>query len=1026
MSIGLLSFGAVPATPSTRKATVNMNIGAGDLFMNLAKGVSLSSSTAGFAGILDADQYWQGNTTTYGTLSGNMPWPNDYFGHFVLKWTGTGSFNFQSLPFICYSISPSGSVNGIAGASGATSSGMTPTFTNASPRVEFALGALLTSVSTEAGSGLVKFGVTAGYLTNALTNGSNIPITSITGNGTTVTVNAPAHTLPIGLVFQININACSIAAYNATQTCTVTDADNFTFANATSGTAATPGNYVPRAGNCQFNHLTGPMSNATTFMTYRIDVQTVAVGGTAAYAGLVGITSTGGAGTQSEIIVAPVNSQVDLQGPVGTYSWSGLVICRLADETAIDSGLQIRQTAIDNVNVLHPKYIRFMDQTSVINSTVANFGGRARVTQLKYGAGRSEPTYWAGQMTRGASDAYTCSNPSGSGVGAYVDGETIQGYADNANLTATPTLNVGSRGAKPIFGLTCCPLSMKLTGSTTTGDIIGVTFTGSYITGSPFTLNYTVKSSDTTIDILGASLAAAMSASTTLQNANISFGNAGNGSLTCSYNRNAGGGTGGTASGVAIGGGTSFSYSVTGAGTEILTLGTLALSTTSTVTGQTNAIPASSNRTYSYSQLLDGWVQNLGLNAGTPFEVCAEICNRTGAGYWANIPLMYTTAAASAYGALLANTSILNAGLPIVVELSNEVWNFTQFQTTMAGNLGVQIGFSAVNLTDYHDFYALRFIQLIANSFTSGYTGAGGSRSTLELCIASTVLEGDGHYSGQMQNRRWNGQNLTTSGNATYAALGGPDCTSTTTNYNASPTRPIDLADTTSYALYFKGALIRGTVTASFTGGSGQQSYYNSIFQASADYASGNSTLMASAISAWNDDIVNGTRNGVAGADCLNTFLTTNIAGWQTKVASYDAQRAGYSAPAVSAPLNVHLYEAALEQGLSADSVNGLNTNNPTDLQARFVVEGYTLFPTYGASNNEVAANIINLFFAYRNSSVCAGMVQNTYCGGIVTAHPGRNAYPAWYGYTGPSVWAFYPGNLSTTPYGTYTGFAAF
>ena len=710
------------------RSTINANLGAGDLYMNFAKGISAGSNDPAFAGSLDQDQYPQGTFRT--AAGGNFPFPKSYLGRLVCKWRGQGSLQFLALPAIIYS--GGANVVGVNASSGDVGGNMTIK-DRLNPRVEFAWGWKIQSVSQSpvsngAGGYLVRITSKPSYLGN-VPNNATIKVQGIRGQA----------------------NALGIWK------CTKIDNQTFDLQGSTWNSADLYG---------------GPSGEA--------------------------ILSVG---------------QVSLSFLPGSYSsFHDLTLCRSADEAAIDSGLQISQAAIDSYAALNPRYLRFMDMLAVINSTATNFKYRARPSAMTYGAGRIEPAYWVGRLSPGADDAYACANPTASGKGVYVDGEIVQGYADIANSTATPTLNVGGRGAKPVFGIGVMPQLMTLTGTPTHGDVISLIFTASYInSGNPYVFSYTVNTSsghygpDVNIDRLGANLTFAAGRDATLIAAGISFGNAGGGQCSILYNRNAGSGT-------------TFSASVSGAGTEQITFGTL----------KPGGIPANAIRTYTYSKILDGWIQNKALNSGTPLEVVAEICNRCNVGCWVNIPLLYSINSAREFGATLAR--LLNPGLPVVCELSNEIWNFAQYQTHMAVHLGYQLGFGGDAHGGYLSFHALRDCQLLP-AFANGWTGAGRSRSDLKLVTANTILEGDGHYSGRMQQFGWNGADLDVGKNATLAALGGPGGTPLSTGYNVFPNRPIDLMDGVSYALYWKGALARSTSSD----WNGTQSSYDPLFQASAE-----------------------------------------------------------------------------------------------------------------------------------------------------------------------------------------------
>jgi hypothetical protein len=906
--------GETPKAPLRKlgRSTINANLRADDLYLNIIKGVSAGSDDPAFAGSLDKDQYPQGILRK--AVGGNFPFPGNYLGPLVWKWRGQGSLQFLGLPAIIYS--GGANVVGVNASSGDIGNNMTVK-DRLNPRVEFAWGWKIQSmsqspVSNGAGGYLIRLGSKPGYLGNVQTN-ATIKVQGIRGQ----------------------TNALGIWK------CTKIDNQTFDLQGSTWNSS---------------DPYSGPSGEA--------------------------ILSIG---------------QVSLSFPTGTYSsFRDLMLCRLADEAAIDAGLQISQAAIDSYAALNPRYLRFMDMLAVINSTATNFKYRARPSAMNYRAGRIEPAYWVGRLARDASDAYACANPTASGSGAYVDGEIIQGYADLTNSTLEPTLNVGGRGSRSVFGIGITPQLMTLTGTPTAGDVINLVFTASYLNGgNPYVFSYTVGGSsgrygpDVNIDRLGANLTHAAGRDAALVAAGITFGNAGGGQCSILYNRNAGGGA-------------TFSASVSGAGTEQITFGTL----------KPGGMPANGVRTYTYSKILDGWIQNHALNSGTPLEVIAEICNRCKVGCWVNIPLLYTIDSAREFGATLGR--LIDPSLPVVCELSNEIWNFAQYQTTMALHLGCQLGFGGDAHGGYLSFHALRDCQLLP-AFASGWTSAGRLRSDLKLVTANTILEGDGHYTGRMQKFGWDGEDLDVHRSATLAAVGGPGGTPLSTGYNTFPNRPIDLVDGVSYALYWKGALARSTSSD----WNGAQSFYDPLFQASADFAAGGDGV-ARALAAWDDDVRRGTKNGAAGGVTLASFVSPQR-GFETKLREYDGQRA----KAGMSKLGVYVYEAALEQGLGANGINGTNSLDATDLNKQFTANRWTLFPKYGPNNLDVATNIVRLFLAYKNSDYFLKNVM-AMCNQVLSIHEGREAYPAWYGYTGPNIWALYPGDITSQPYKSYDALAMF
>jgi hypothetical protein len=253
--------------------------------------------------------------------------------------------------------------------------------------------------------------------------------------------------------------------------------------------------------------------------------------------------------------------------------------------------------------------------------------------------------------------------------------------------------------------------------------------------------------------------------------------------------------------------------------------------------------------------------------------------------------------------------------------------------------------------------------------------------------------------------------------NPVYSAIGGFDGAASSTSYNAgSPifSRPIDVCDAVSYAIYFFGALT-GDGQQGAAGWSGTQSWYNTLFQAAADYATGVPNKMAGALNAWDLDLRSGTKNGVAPqAATLASFISNRfpyniIPAWETCAAFYDGAR-----PPALANLGVMWYEASLQEALQ----NG-GTITSTELANQFDKNGWTLSPTYGSSNAEVAAKMVKLFKAYVNSSY----YYNTFLylwNQAASIHAARPFFsPSQYGVEGPGpgdvpLWGMYQGDPTT------------
>ena len=179
---------------------------------------------------------------------------------------------------------------------------------------------------------------------------------------------------------------------------------------------------------------------------------------------------------------------------------------------------------------LQPKAIRLLDAGwAVDGSSGSSWTHRQRVTHFDYGA-TWDPNYWttttcSGTATICGTDTYTAA-AAPSTPGTMTDSEVWRRQFLNANATTTPTLNVGGRGAFPIYGVFARLQNATLGGSPTTSDVRNFTFTetdgmSTCIPAGAHTFSYTVKSSDTTLNTLGSSIQTSSEADATLIGANI-------------------------------------------------------------------------------------------------------------------------------------------------------------------------------------------------------------------------------------------------------------------------------------------------------------------------------------------------------------------------------------------------------------------------------------------------------------------------------------------------------------------------
>lgn len=888
-----------------------------DIYMNFAHtATSTASSAAQWQGGINADGY--PTTAPSQPISGSMTFPQNYYGHCIIKFTELGSFRvFTGIPFIVYA---GGTYIGLAGATGES------TFLNlygqSNPSVEWANGSLISAIADN-GSGKARLTCnTTNYFQN-LSGTINVQVNNITG--------------------------------------------------------ITPGVYA----------LTAVDANHADLLTV-------------SYSGGMAVI-TGGAGVQSEVIFQ--TAQLSWSFPSGqTYGsgatqMSGLIMCRKGDIDGTNSfglhaGYQVRADTLAQFSQLVNSggYIRWMDNSGVINSMETDFAHRKRLTSFSWDDNQNwRPDYWAGAVSRGSSDQYTCSNPTASpSSGPYQDGEQVQGQFDLANLTTTPSLQLGSRGFAPIYDPGIDLMLMFLSGTVpSVGSTITITFTASYFSGGFYSLPYTVQSSDTTLAALQTNINTAISGNSTLKSFGIFCTN--NGTQTINYCPNLGSGT---------------TFSATTPSGLTIAFGRMAA----------GAISASQYTSATYLKVLGGFVltpnPNGALNSSCPVEVFVEACNRVGCNVHLNVPLFYSAAAVEAMATTVAG--ILNPGRCANWERANEDWNFSEYLTAQSISLGCCLNFAASNANAFvamYSFYSLQ-VRLMASQAKGAWSTAGGAQSGIKIACACWFIEFNPFPpSGENTTYRLNSAALSTT-NAVYAALGGPGGTSGT-DFSSYPNRTADWVEIVCYAIYWTAALVQ-EFASNWTGSS--IGAYASILQASANLAAGGPGNIASALAAWDQDIA----NGLTAAGFANT-----LAGAETALQSYDSG----SPNRYTTKIGVICYEGGAQQGLGSSFAGTSDTGNDATgyapLAAQFAANGWDTSP-YGASDAVVALNVVTLFLTYLNSAVFYNRVLTTY-NMVASAHAGRMALPGNYGYDGSSVWSLFPGNkFLTTAYQIFNAIAAF
>lgn len=389
--------------------------------------------------------------------------------------------------------------------------------------------------------------------------------------------------------------------------------------------------------------------------------------------------------------------------------------------------------------------------------------------------------------------------------------------------------------------------------------------------------------------------------------------------------------------------------------------------------GSTATISAGDLATLVFDSVRDAWVYtprgigDSGTNGAIPIETQVELCRALNKHLWVNIPFEYTDASVAALATYLRDN--LPTNLNAYFELSNETWNnqFTQFSKSYVR--GAIFGFPTINAEQGYGYYALRARQIMG-SITSIYAAKGQTNYRRVLAFQAFGP------STNIKTYMFNGTDLV-AGNAKYNAFTG------STSYSAFPNRPIDFADVISYATYYSGAVLsQGTYAATGT--------YTGMTGAADDYASGDPTRMASALSWVDTDLRSGTST-IPGFtyQTIGNINTSIYPAWETIAASYDAQRAGGGLGA----LTVDCYEG------------GNESLAPTTAQCTTI----GISTSYGGSGGSVNT----LLTAYKNSALFTQLVIDQYTQMMAQPH---SATPAWFALQGASPWSMLPGNTYTGP----------
>jgi hypothetical protein len=657
---------------------------------------------------------------------------------------------------------------------------------------------------------------------------------------------------------------------------------------------------LPTTFNCQINNFTG-IPNGSQCTGTVIDFNNVVLS-TVSYSSSFALVG-GNPGTATECIFQNYTTQNYFPTTANGYGSSAtqmnnLILCRKTDNDGtnpygIQNGYYVAQEYVNAYRALNPKFIRFMDFSSVNPGGQSRWATRLTPSQLGWqngGLGFCLQNY-VGAITWNASDAYTCaaSPLTSSSTGPYVDGETFDGIISVTNSSMNPTLNVNGRGPAPIYGGTDFrPYQFRgvMSGTVpTAGSTLSITFTSTWVSGGSATVTYNVTSADVSggVGTLANNFANAMASSGSAFIAQpICLGaiNPTSPTLTFWYNNNIGGvWTSALPSGLN------------------LTIGPML----------TSILPSSASPaqcSFIYMATLNGFCAAAPGVAGTgglPVEIMADLCNRTGCGmHWC---ISYFMSPVEVGNAVTTIAGVLNQKL--LLEYGNEMWNYGNDQTIQACCYAASIGTAGSYVVACNTTVGLKIRQYAPNAIAA-WTAAGQLRSNLYIGIISWIADA----ASDCQLYRFEGAGLASSTNGTYQNVGGINGSSGI-NYNVYPNRPIDYADSIGYATYWYGLISgnNGTTTTIFTG---SITTFNALLTASANYAAGGSINVNSALAAWDLD---------ARSNPQTDFRST-YAAYESILENYDSGSPNRGRTRVE----VTCYEGGLQESLS-NSFNGTQTS---------------------------------------------------------------------------------------------------
>jgi hypothetical protein len=798
---------AIDGLSSGNPNRVTLNVGPTS-WVNLAKGFAFNVPP----NIADSNGYPR--STPPANIGSNPPWAPSYTGQVVWKWQGRASMQLSPAAIIW---SGGRYVTGVAPSNTGDVGGNFSIVDQTNPRVVFSFGYNIQKLSQSsalnaAGQQVIRLTTKANFLGQYLggTNGGSI-------SGTTLTTASSAN-VAVGLTLggpDVVVGTKIVSGNGTSWQVNISQT-----VSSTTLRFAYPGPTVTIA------NQTGQAAATGTWATHVVDAQNM---------DLVGSIwnpsdpHSGPSGQALSSLNAIGAAYILAQGKFSGFS--NLVICKAANEALVDAGQITDPDLINQYKYLmnhetapfsQRGWLRFMDVIGVQGSYECDFANRIHAGYISYANSTNYfPTaYWAGAITNSGGDAYTCAGPPASDGGTYADLEIVQGTLGATNATANPTLNVGGRGAAPIFDFTTNPNIFRIIAPAASAGLEMVwTFSASWLNdGTPYVFTYTTVADDTTsVASLNGNLVNALIADRILSAAQIRFGNS---AQVVAYPRTAQAG--------------------------VLTI---AYASGPAICAMTRIVPskftANETATFIYSQILGGWIYKAGgLIVSVPLESVLELCNQVGSHCWFNWPVHTKSAFITAVTAFFGDMATgLTPGLRFGTEVGNELWNFGQAPFGICQYLGCSMGFTSGGEQPQWSWGALRTVQYAAVSRAT-WTDKG--RQFSDHYILQMNRYSEAFPNQNFEQYALKGQLLTTSNSiyANYGGLGG----GAGSDYSTSPNRPVDSITATGIAGYWLSDYIRSTTYSADSIIFGTVSDNAQWLQAAKDFANGNTSPAFSAL----------------------------------------------------------------------------------------------------------------------------------------------------------------------------------